>query len=237
MTPTAFPENFGIGVGRDAFERAGCPVWQCETSSDRNDNLTDYDAILFDFISYNASDLPKKRLPKQRYVLFDFESPVYNISGDKRTWRNDMIDIFNWTKNYRWDSDVSHPYGWIQPVGSVPLHPTEDVMRQLVKKDRSRSVNYAAKKTKMAGWMASNKCKDSPNTNDRNYLISKLVEYGIEIDIYGKCGNLTCGISNYHHENFKTDETDEPCREMIGNTYKFYFALESANCLDYVTEK
>ena len=103
VTPTAFPESFGIGVGRDVFERAGCPVWQCETSSDRTDNLTDYDAILFDFISYNASDLPEMRSPKQRYVLFDFESPVYNISGDKRTFRTNMIDFFNWTMTYRYN--------------------------------------------------------------------------------------------------------------------------------------
>ncbi len=38
--------NFGMGVGRDRFKSAGCPVWQCETSEDRS-NLLEYDAIFF----------------------------------------------------------------------------------------------------------------------------------------------------------------------------------------------
>ncbi len=62
FTPTAFPENFGLGTGRDVYKKAGCPVWQCETSSDRN-NLTDYDAVLFDFLSFDETDLPELRNP------------------------------------------------------------------------------------------------------------------------------------------------------------------------------
>ncbi len=61
--------------------------------------------------------------------------------------------------------------------------------------------------------------------------------YGIEIDIYGKCGNLTYGINSYYHKNYKTDGKDEPCREMTRSTYKSYFALESAYIASITSRK
>jgi len=226
-----FPEPFGLGVGRDVYQRAGCPVWQCESSLDRS-NLSQYDALLFNYVVFKGWDLPKTRYPHQRYVFFEIEPQIINRSSRGFFAPDVMKDFFNWTMTFRWDSDIVHPYGWIEPNGTVPLHPNEEEYGRLVAEPPK--VDYAAGKTKMAAWMVTN-CKAQSGRND---LVKHLMEHGIEVDVYGACGNMTCGIFNYHNDGKpKTDDTDEFCREMISSKYKFYFALENSLCIDYVTEK
>jgi len=72
--------NFGLGIGRDRYKSAGCPVWQCETSENRS-NLLQYDAIIFNQRTFNASDLPKERSPHQRYIFFSHETPAYQVEN------------------------------------------------------------------------------------------------------------------------------------------------------------
>lgn len=226
-TPSAFPENFGLGVGRDVYKKVGCSVWQCETSEDRT-NTEEYDAVLFHYMYFNGSDLPSRRSPHQRYVFFEYESPSFLFSGRGYFLPRMMYNFFNWTMTYRWDSDVVHPYGWIEPSNGMPVKPEE------IERLRSvQTVNYAAGKTKMAATMVTN-CKSQ---SGRLRFVKELIEYGVQTDVYGACGNLTCGINNYHSGVYKTDESDEPCRQMVGETYKFYFAFENSVCVDYVTEK
>jgi alpha-1,3-fucosyltransferase len=117
------------------------------------------------------------------------------------------------------------PYGYVRPTGKVPLHPSEDLLKQLMS---NQKVNYAAGKTKMASWMVSN-C-GSRVRSSRQDLVRLLQRY-IQIDVYGECGNLTCP---------KTEDesnSSEECRDMAGQNYKFYMALENSLCREYITEK
>lgn len=217
-------QQFGMGVGRNVYRDAGCPVWQCETSQDRT-NLHDYDAILFHSRGWNASDLPTIRLPNQRYIFFAKEAPAWDT--DDAGFAN-MNNFFNWTMTYRWDSDVVHPYGWFQPNSTIPLHPKAEEMPHLIK-EGTPLVNYAAGKSKMAVWFITN-CRSMAG---RDEMVDQLARY-IQVDRYGSCGNLTCGVSD---TDFRPEEVDEQCREMAAKTYKFYLALENSLCADYVSER
>ena len=48
----------------------------------------------------------------------------------------------------------------------------------------------------------------------------------INVDIYGKCGNLQC-----------TKTTMLKCKELLNTTYYFYLSFENSLCRDYITEK
>jgi hypothetical protein len=139
-----------------------------------------------------------------------------------------MAEFFNWTMTYRWDSDVVAPYGYVRPIGNVPLHPSEAQMKIYLSNHRNSSRNYAKGKTKMAVWFASN-CRIV--VSSRNELVKELQKY-IAIDVYGTCGNLTCPK--------KLDdsyESSEECRDLAASEHKFYLSLENSLCRDYVTEK
>lgn len=139
--------EFGMGIGRDGYRLAGCPVWQCETSQDRS-NLMQYDAVIFHSRGWDGSDLPTIRSPKQRYIFFAKEAPAWDRDSEEPYINT--AGFFNWTMTYRWDSDVVHPYGWIEPKprGSIklPIHPKLELVQQLMKKPSS--INYAAGKVR-----------------------------------------------------------------------------------------
>ena len=133
----------------------------------------------------------------------------------------------------RWDSDIVHPYGWIEPLNasSVPLHPSPEQVRRLI--SENNSTNFGTNnRTRMAAWFSS-RCNLTHVTSGRERVVKSLIEHGVPVDIYGACGNLTCG----NRFDNKTDEQDEVCRKMASENYKFYLAFENSLCLDYVTEK
>lgn len=136
-------KEFGMGIGRDGYRLAGCPVWQCETSQDRS-NLMQYDAVLFHSRGWDGSDLPATRSPKQRYIFFAKEAPSWDRDSEEPYINT--TGFFNWTMTYRWDSDVVHPYGWIEPKlrgrNKLPIHPKVQLVQQLMNKPSP--INYAA---------------------------------------------------------------------------------------------
>ncbi|XP_070193580.1 alpha-(1,3)-fucosyltransferase C-like [Littorina saxatilis] len=81
------------------------------------------------------------------------------------------------------------------------------------------SVNFARHNHRFAAWMSSN-CYDY---NRRQLIIRRLKELlGSDLDLYGGCNEKRC--------------PETICSDTLSN-YKFYLALENANCRDYVTEK
>lgn len=76
-------------------------------------------------------------------------------------------------------------------------------------------------KTKMAAWYVSN-CK-APSRRDQ--LAQELQKNSISVDIFGKCGNLSCSRGS------------KKCDGQLNTTFKFYLSFENSLCVDYITEK
>jgi hypothetical protein len=74
------------------------------------------------------------------------------------------------------------------------------------------------RKTKLVAWVVSN-CK-APSL--RSEYVKELAKH-IAVDVFGKCGNHSCPLSN--------------CFSTIEKQYKFYLAFENSYCNDYLTEK
>jgi alpha-1,3-fucosyltransferase len=74
-------------------------------------------------------------------------------------------------------------------------------------------------KTTLASWLVSN-C-DGTKSN-RTALVRKLQALGVDVQIFGGCGNNS--LSYY-------DRTTEAVKA------KFYLAFENSLCVDYATEK
>jgi alpha-1,3-fucosyltransferase len=116
-------------------------------------------------------------------------------------------------------------YGSIEPKATAPK--TKEEMSNMIKAMHLPSAkNFAAKKTRFVAWMASH-CK-TPGL--RETYVRKLSKF-IPIDIYGRCGNLTCPRNTIH------SYSDPKCYNLMEMKYKFYLSFENSICEDYVTEK
>ena len=134
----------------------------------------------------------------QLWIYYQLESPRNALPIPKGI-------IVNWTATYKSDSTIQTPYGkYVYQLNGNTLN-----------------TSIFDEKLKLVAWFVSN-CKA---TNSRLSYAHELNKY-IDIDIYGKCGNLTCGR-----------KTAESCNKMLKRKYKFYLAFENSNCKDYITEK
>lgn len=77
----------------------------------------------------------------------------------------------------------------------------------------------ALDKTKSVAWFASN-CEPF---NRRQELIQQIQSF-IDVDVYGKCGNMIC--DGWDH-----------CDDLLATNYKFYASFENSLCNDYISEK
>jgi alpha-1,3-fucosyltransferase len=224
-------EAFIFGKGKDPFVNHNCLYTRCEIVHDRSERpIESYDAVVVvlndEFLSPSQLMMPQfpanKRNASQRVVFFTQEAPpalrpLFNMSQ--------LVDIFNWTMTYRFDSDIPFIYGRVIPVGrNSPLDPEQVNFYR----ERARSVIMKSKKhnkTKSLAWMVSH-C----DTQSQRETYAKALAKHIDVDIYGKCGNMSCASHSLH--------TSAPhCYTMLESTYKFYLSFENSLCPDYVTEK
>ncbi|XP_021375271.1 alpha-(1,3)-fucosyltransferase C-like isoform X2 [Mizuhopecten yessoensis] len=192
-----------------------CPVSNCVLTQDRT-MLNVADAVLFRLNDLGTCRTKFKQ--GQVWVLFEHESPNYAHKSLKKCNNN----LVNWTLTYRRDSDFMLVHG------QFPQHDTGynvSGMYQLLRSKSKTAVGFISH------------CK-APSKRDE--FVRKLRSYGVDIDIYGKCGNLTCGggkdtkwkgvwnVTSGHKDN---------CFDVLDSQYKFYLSLENSLCKDYVTEK
>ncbi|XP_059139274.1 alpha-(1,3)-fucosyltransferase C-like [Physella acuta] len=161
------------------------------------------DVLIF-FVGYLKGE-PPARPRGQIWVKAMWESPVnYDYPSPYESWRS----VFNWTYNYRVDSDIFAPNN---------LFVWRD--RDQLLSD-GEYVQIAKNKTKMAAWFVSNCATQSR----RHEFTEQLQEY-MDVDIYGQCGTLKCPMNQGQ------------CEQMLTTTYKFYLSFENSLCKDYLTEK
>ena len=189
--------------GRQQFVKDKCPIVDCWLMS-TDGRPRSADALL---ISEFNDKVRSRYLPKparQIWIAQHMESPRHN-----RIDPGSLRGLVNWSATYRRDSTIVRPYGWNAkvPVGIRPSPPP------------SPEVNYAAGKTKKVAWLVSN----CANGNGRQSYTNELAKF-IDVDVYGRCGKLSCPNGGLCHKMLKTD-------------YKFYLAFENSHCVGYITEK
>lgn len=211
-------EDFTFGFGRGPFIQAQCPISTCQVTNDRS-QFNGSQVVVFSAQNLNFSDLPPHRFPHQRFVFFEMESPV-NTDPQSMLNPRTRFSFFNWTMTYRLDSDIVQrdSYGFVVPRSKHPIsamsYPTFQHSGDVT---TTSSPSPSTGKKKLAAWFVSN-CVTSIHRED---YVKELGRH-VPVDIYGKCGNLSCG---------------DRCLEMIRSDYKFYVAFENSFCTDYVTEK
>lgn len=184
----------------------GCEYESCIFTRDSNMMpIEDFDAILFhEPQEYSNRKPPKKRNFFQKYIYFNHESPVRFPIVFKG-------EFYNLTITYRQDADIYFPYARVEKrKNELSLNQTL-LSEQIINK------------TKLIAWVVSN-C-GSNGVQYRKKLYEELNKH-IHVDVFGKCGNLTC-----------PGRMSSECYQMIDNEYKFYLSFENSYCRDYLTEK
>lgn len=196
-------ESMNLGLGSDIFKR--CPISTCYTTHNHSYMpVEDFDAIIFHSARWSSSQdgIPNARSAKQKYIFFSSESP-FNTYFDEGYLKN----FYNWTMNYRRDSDIHYPYRMFRIRNDTDYNiPKQKIL---------------ISKTKMAMWMVSN-CI-SMGTERRKKYAKELKKY-IDVDIYGSCGTVQC-------------KNTTMCRNMMEKQYYYYLSFENSQGYDYVTEK
>lgn len=135
----------------------------------------------------------------QIWIFYSWESPYYSMPYQ-------IINSINWTVTYRSDSTIYRPFDIMLPknTSSGPEQP----------------INLKSKR-KLVAWFVSN-CR---SRSRRGRYAKDLAKY-IAVDIYGKCGYLSCSRTK-----------SDLCLNMLREDYKFYLAFENSRCQEYITEK
>ncbi|CAG5114954.1 unnamed protein product, partial [Candidula unifasciata] len=120
-------------------------------------------------------------------------------------WRS----AFNWTFNYRTDSDIFAPNNRLAWRNRTDLLPD------------SVYLEIAKNKTRSVAWFVSHCATQSK----REIYVKEMKKY-IDVDIYGNCGMRSCKRAE-----------ESQCETKLTLTYKFYLSFENSLCKDYITEK
>ena len=180
---------------------------KCILSVNRTSPL-DYDAVVFH--TRDPHYPPKVRFPSQIYIAFVYEAPV--VPGRHYIKGN----FYNWSATYYKKSDVTLQHGWWETLSK----PVQNAIQSLPQYNKSRPNS-----TSTILWVVSH----CGAISGRDKYVNELQRY-MSVDIYGRCGKACPG---------GTKGNDVNCYDKLAKAgqYKFYLALENANCEDYISKK
>ncbi|XP_075973592.1 alpha-(1,3)-fucosyltransferase C-like [Anticarsia gemmatalis] len=216
-----------LANGTSVFEKRKCRYKNCFVTTNRDylDDVTEFDVIIFHGPELNATtELPEFRSPHQKYVFASMES-----SGLFSNCNTRYNCFFNWSWTYKFRSTARFGYISIWDHKGTIIGP-QYVMRWKKVEDME-PIDVALKKklsTKKyaAAWFVSH-CNTPSKRKEVAYTLNaELLKYGLNIDIYGKCGTKQCPRSKM-----------SKCLEMLERDYYFYLSFENSFSEDYVTEK
>ena len=216
-------------LGRKRFEKCQTRV-PCEYVPQSAYNTSDIVMINAFYLRYQR-DMPKFRFPRQKWLFYHTEAP----RSQRFKFLQRYHDAFNLTLTYSSDADIVKPYGICLPT-RANIDRNASSITPYIRKIYGReadsapwlssqlkpytSFDIAAGKSRLVAWMAS----DCTATNKRTDYVA-LLQRHIQVDVYGKCGNLTC-----------LPKFSAACEKLL-RSYKFYLAFENSLCPEYITEK
>ncbi|KAI3386521.1 hypothetical protein SNEBB_006055 [Seison nebaliae] len=179
-----------------------CPA-KCQITEDET-TLAKSHAVLIWGWNLPEIQLPSLR-PDQLMILMVNESPIqtyrHNIHFSPQKYNNKL----NMTVTYRFDSD--------QRIFS-------HLLEKFPKKTEIKKNYWRSKQRNLTAVIMVSNCR----AKDRMKMVRTLQDAGLNVDVYGKCGNKSCG-------------KNKECFEIL-KKYHFYLAFEnSLHCQDYITEK
>lgn len=184
-----------FGLGNDPFKL--CQYSNCIGISDRS-RYDSSDVVMF-HIPFTHYEMPGYRFIHQKWIMQNWEPPPYSYVNFVR-----YNGLFNATWSYNTKSDIVSTYG------------RKKAVKRDIPADEFTKTNYAAGKTKLIAWFVG-RCQ----TQSKREAYAQNLQKHIPVDIYGRCGNLTCNN----------------CEDIMKLHYKFYLSFENSICEDYVTEK
>lgn len=209
------------------FRERRCLFHNCYLTNDSSylPDMKDFDAVLFNAMELDKlmeNGLPDRRGPDQKYIFVSTESPnnyPFNHTLDK---------YFNWTMTYKLDSDIGMSYIAVRDRFGRIIGPKMEMHWMNISHMKPTS-KYVRKKLRNKStavtWFVSNCHAKAKREEFALELRDALKEFGQQLDIYGRCGNLEC------------PRYSDQCYALIESEYYFYLAFENSFSDDYVTEK
>lgn len=227
FTPRYGQKDWNFGQGNKPFENAVCRQQNCYLTSNQSllQDVSQFDAILFHMSAIHNQDffntLPEKRSKNQKYV-FSVAAPPKN---GKFSFQENMKGFFNWTMTYHSKSTIHTPSARIVNLDAtrVPLETKISVGYSPNKWSKRPDAKFFSwNRTNLVAWLVDDCNEDRTHRED---YVSYLENY-IQVDIYGKCGNLECPSTK-----------GETCLQFLGRKYKFMLAFESDLCNEFASFK
>ena len=163
-------------------------------------------------------DLPEKRLPNQKWVFYNMESPMNCLMNQEAELSEEWfknLPVFNWTMTYNRNmADVPMPHVEFSPL-------SENENQSNIDENIENFAQGFNRRKYDALWVVSN-C--GLTHSRREHLVSHLKTlYGLSVNIIGNCN----GNKGRTWQNI----------DAIAHQHRFYFAFENSICDDYMTEK
>lgn len=214
-------------------------------------------------------DLPDTRVgfrnPNQYWIAYSRESAAKLPTTAKNIWEgnfdkhgNSIDQMFNLTMSYRLDSDIVT--GWYTKEEIFKKSWEERIEKsEIIGQDLSSNENYIsyflsqkhdpASTSTFLVWLVSN-CDLTSGAKQRMAYVNKMLDAGINIDVFGACHNYKTLQNGLHINEFQeyNEKINGKAYEKEGHNfgnikpflsrYRFYLAFENGvHCNDYISEK